>query len=128
MPIQSITVKKVASYDNTGVTLNNIKKLNFFIGFNGTGKSTIAKFLHNVSLPTAEQDAAYSDCSITGYNPTNEKIIVYDERFKKENFIDNDKLKGVFSLNKTNAVIDRKISDYENEIIRIEQRSQDLIN
>ena len=45
MPIQSITVKKVASYDNTGVTLNNIKKLNFFIGFNGTGKSTIAKFL-----------------------------------------------------------------------------------
>lgn len=128
MPIQSITLKKVASYDNTGVTLNNIKKLNFFIGFNGTGKSTIAKFLHNVSLPTAEQDAAYSDCSITGYNPTNEKIIVYDERFKKENFIDNDKLKGVFSLNKTNAVIDRKISDYENEIIRLEQRSQDLIN
>lgn len=128
MPIQSITVKKVASYDSNGVTLNNIKKLNFFIGCNGTGKSTIAKFLRNVSLPTAEQDAAYNDCSITGYNPANEKIIVYDERFKKENFIDNDKLKGVFSLNKTNAAIDRKISDYENEIIRIEQRNIDLAN
>jgi len=120
MPFTSITIKNVASYDSTGVSVTNLRKLNFFFGYNGTGKSTIAKFLRNVSLPTAEQSADYSDCSCSGYDSSKENILVYDDIFKKENFVDTDKMKGIFSLNHSNTVIDKKISLIEEEIEKYE--------
>ena len=43
--ITKINVKNVASYNPTaGVEINDLKKVNFFFGFNGSGKSTIAKY------------------------------------------------------------------------------------
>lgn len=126
MPIQTITLRNIASYDASGISLNNLKKLNFFVGFNGTGKSTIAKFLHNTALPAAEQSITFQDCLCSGFVPTNERILVYDESFKKENFIDSDKLKGVFSLNKANAAIDTQIANYESELNKLEQELQGL--
>lgn len=32
MPITSLTIRNVASYDAVGVTLSNLKKLNFSLG------------------------------------------------------------------------------------------------
>ena len=63
MPITSLTIRNVASYDAVGVTLSNLKKLNFFFGYNGTGKSTIVRCIRNMSLPIAEQLPEYKDCS-----------------------------------------------------------------
>ena len=122
MPISSITIKNVASYNSEGVILDDLTKLNFFIGYNGTGKSTIARYLRNVSLKPEEQDSIYADCSLSGYNPSQEIILVYDEQFKKRNFITSNKLKGVFSLNQKNAEIDKKILLCESELNKIEQK------
>jgi wobble nucleotide-excising tRNase len=113
MPITSITIKNVASYDNSGVTINNLKKLNFFIGSNGSGKSTIARCIRNHSLQASLQDQAYKDCKILGYNPSQEEMLIYDELFKQTNFIETNEIKGVFSLNSTNAAIDSKIKEIE---------------
>ena len=37
--ITSLLIKNVASYDaSDGVEINDLKRVNFFFGFNGTGK------------------------------------------------------------------------------------------
>ena len=82
--ISRLVIKNVASYDATGVDVDTNKKINFFFGYNGSGKSTIAKYLHNITLPTTEQSSDFVDCSQIGYDPLAQTILVYDEEFKKE--------------------------------------------
>ncbi|MBA5793915.1 MULTISPECIES: AAA family ATPase [unclassified Flavobacterium] len=120
--INSIAIKNVASYDDTGINLSDLKKINFFFGFNGSGKSTIAKFLHNLSLSPDQFSSDYSSCTQNGYNSTNHYILTFDEKFTEENFINNENLKGVFSLNQANELIDTKISEEELKIENINNR------
>lgn len=40
-----IDIKDVASFDKDGVTFSNLQKVNFIYGGNGTGKTTISRFL-----------------------------------------------------------------------------------
>ena len=85
--INSITLKNIASYDSTnGVQLNELKKLNFFFGFNGSGKSTIAKYIYNLSLSDNEKSTDFVNCSQNGYDSENEQILVFDENFTEINF------------------------------------------
>lgn len=116
MAISSLTIKKVASYDDNGVELRNLKKLNFFFGYNGSGKSTIARYLHNLSLPLNEQSLNYNSCTQEGYSKEEYSIIVFDEYFKQKNFFEQDSLKGIFSLNQANEHIDKLIKDYNDKI------------
>ncbi|MEQ9297295.1 MAG: AAA family ATPase [Cyclobacteriaceae bacterium] len=115
--IEKILIKDVASYDpEEGVELVDLKKLNFFFGANGSGKSTIAKYLSNLCLSEAERDNAFRKCSENGYDPVSHQILVFDENFTENNFNRNALLKGVFSLNSANETIDQKISDEESLI------------
>lgn len=43
--IKKITISDVASYDKEGVVLDNLQRVNFIYGGNGTGKTTISRFL-----------------------------------------------------------------------------------
>lgn len=123
--INSLIIKKVASYDDTGINITDLKKVNFFFGFNGTGKSTIAKYIYNLSLPPNQISNDYSYCSQIGYDVSNHHILTFDEKFTEENFINNDNLKGVFSLNQTNEIIDSQISDEETKIRNFQERLQE---
>src|SRR3972149_726541 len=115
--ITSLTIKNVATYDSViGVLITDLKKVNFFFGFNGLGKSTIAKYLYNLSLDSSQQNTDFNQCSNVGYNATQHQIITFNEDFVEENFIAKSDLKGVFSLNQSNAVIDHHISDVESNI------------
>lgn len=108
--IESILLKNIASYDQNGIEITDLKKVNFFFGANGSGKSTIAKYLHNLSKNTTDRTADFDDCENNGYDQVNHQILVYDENFVDENFNRNSVLKGVFSLNQTNDTIDRQIA------------------
>jgi wobble nucleotide-excising tRNase len=119
--ISRLVIKNVASYDATGVDVDTNKKINFFFGYNGSGKSTIAKYLHNITLPTTEQSSDFVDCSQIGYDPLAQTILVYDEEFKKENFILKDEQRGIFSLNKTNDIVDKQIDTLNDEIKKIQK-------
>lgn len=125
--IKSLTIKKVATYDDTGVQINDLKKVNFFFGFNGSGKSTIVKYLYNLSLPDAQKNEDFNDCSNTGYDTVNHQILTFDEVFIDENFNKSPVLRGVFSLNQINEIIDGQIKDEEIIISgynkRIEERN-----
>ncbi len=115
--ISSLTIKNVATYDNiNGVTINDLKKVNFFFGFNGSGKSTISKYLRNLSLAAPQQNQNFSSCSNIGYSNSLHQILTFNEDFIEENFRRSADLKGVFSLNQANAAIDQQIADDEEAI------------
>lgn len=116
--IKSINIKNIASYDENGVQINDLKKVNFFFGFNGAGKSTIAKFLYNLSLDNTKRDIHFNNCSQNGYDEANHQLLIFDENFTEINFNKNPLLKGVFSLNETNDIIDDQIKT-EEELIKL---------
>lgn len=119
--ITSLNIKNVATYDPVnGVPIADLKKVNFFFGFNGSGKSTIAKYLRNLSLDSSLQNTYFSQCSNVGYNRANHQLLIFNEDFIEENFKRNQEIKGVFTLNQTNATIDQQISDEENNITAYE--------
>ncbi len=126
--IEKISLKNVASYDSIdGVQLNDLKKLNFFFGFNGSGKSTIAKFFYNLSLSDSEKSTDFNNCFQNGFNPSSEQILVFDENFTEINFNKNSFLKGVFSLNQKNGIIDIQIKGQE-KLIESNKKKQEKKN
>jgi wobble nucleotide-excising tRNase len=115
--ITSLNIKNVATFDSAnGILINDLKKVNFFFGFNGSGKSTIAKYLRNLSLDAANQNPIFDQCSNTGYDSSQHQILTHNEEFIEENFKRSDEFRGVFSLNQSNAAIDQQITDKETDI------------
>lgn len=145
--ITNIKIKNVATYDPlNGVQLDNLKKINFFFGFNGSGKSTIGKYLQNLKVEQTKKNIDFEDCSSIGYDSNKFQILTFNEDFVEDNFISKSELKGIFSLNESNDIVDKqilneelKIEGFEKQIeknrTRIEnfttnqeKRKEDLIN
>lgn len=117
--IDSIHIKSVASYDENGAEIQNLKKLNFFFGANGTGKSTIARYLYNLAMAEEEKDFHFSKSKQSGFDSTRETIKVFDADYVSRNFYNNDSLDSVFSLNEKNEAIDKEITNKEADVKRI---------
>jgi len=88
--IESITIKKVASFDDTGIPINDLKKINFIYGANATGKTTISNLIDNTD------DFNFQHCSVGWKHNQPLKTLVYNKNFRDSNF--GSKLKGVFTL------------------------------
>lgn len=114
--IETITIKNVASYSTTGCNITDLKKVNFFFGANGSGKTTITRFLHYLVQPTEPSSESYKDCSQVGYDPTKEVIKVFNNDYVQANFYEKEDLDGVFSLNEKNETIEKQIKTKEKQI------------
>lgn len=88
--INSITMRRCATYDAEGVSIENCQKINFIYGPNGSGKSTISNYLQNTS------EAIYSNCKIQWENDITAELVVYNRYFRERNFKGN--IAGVFTL------------------------------
>jgi wobble nucleotide-excising tRNase len=87
--IESILIKNVATYDNVGVQIIDLKKINFIYGANASGKTTISNFLVQPEL--------FADCSLTWKNAQELKVLAYNKAFRDKNF-GKGKIAGVFTL------------------------------
>ncbi|WP_173915921.1 AAA family ATPase [Halobacillus sp. Marseille-Q1614] len=115
--IEKISIKKVASYDSTGIQVN-LSKINYIYGSNGTGKTTISELLRNSDKPK------YSYCNIERKQESSDfDLYVYNRSFVQENFNIRNEIKGIFTLGKESTdildLIDEKMKDAEKHQGRI---------
>lgn len=90
--ITNIKLHNIATYVNP-VEINDLKKINFIYGSNGTGKTTLSNFLYDST------SLKYSDCTKKWKNDTELDVLVYNKKFR-EDYFGESKLKGVFTLGK----------------------------
>ncbi len=107
-----LKLKNVTSYNKTIFTsIDLTKKINILYGQNGCGKSTISNFFYN----TTHKDFEECECSLLN----DHRPIVYNSKFIEDNFYNAKEQKGVFTLSKKNA-------DIEKELAIKEKLKQDL--
>lgn len=102
--IQNITIKDIATYDNSGIQVSDLKKVNFIYGANGCGKTTISNFLFN------NFDEKFSNCSLAWQSDISLNTLVYNKEFRERNF-GKGKLSGVFTLGEATAEQVKAIAD-----------------
>lgn len=88
--------------------LETEQKVNLIYGLNGTGKTTLSNLLYDTNqteLPTGVNlEYSNGSDSIDSY-----EIIVYNQRFVKDNFYESSEIKGIFSLSKDNTEAQKAI-------------------
>lgn len=105
--ISRISLKSVATYDEDGITLDNLKKINFIYGNNGTGKTTITEFIRNPEN--------FKNCSLE-WKDENMVTYVYNRNFVKENFRLDNPIKGIFTLGKDSVDLKVTIDDLKEKV------------
>lgn len=118
--IKTLKMKNCASYDSTGITIEECKKVNFIYGPNGSGKSTISNFLYD------QENDLYKDCEIKWEFDTPTNIIVYNKNFKKKNFLGD--MAGVFTLGKDSISDLEKIEELKKKRDLIAKDIRDYTN
>lgn len=88
--IESITIKNVASFDETGIQINELRKINFIYGANGSGKTVISNLL-------SDSDSKFISASVNWQHNQPLNSLVYNKRFRESNF-GTGTIKGVFTL------------------------------
>ena len=91
--IKEIHMKGCATYDMTGASLVDCKKVNFIYGANGSGKSTISNFLAD------QMSIKYAHSSIVWSSSDTTEINVYNREFRELNIQKSD-IEGVFTIGK----------------------------
>lgn len=89
--LESISIKKIATYDDAGIQITDLKKINFVYGANGSGKTTLTKL---IDKPT---DSLFTGCSLVWKNGLDLKALVYNKDFRDKNF-GKGNIDGVFTL------------------------------
>lgn len=94
--IKSITINNVATFSSDNATLSNCDKINLVFGSNGSGKTTIGKYLESVN--NTLDSAEFQSCSVDIIGDSNLDILVYNRDFKERNFRRDSSFAGVFTL------------------------------
>jgi wobble nucleotide-excising tRNase len=90
--LESIHLRSVATYSDTGVRIDDLKPINFIYGANGSGKTTISNFLAD-----GNSQNIFRACDKEWLGGGELDIIVYNKQFKEDNF-KRENIDGVFTL------------------------------
>lgn len=113
--LESIIIKRIATYCETGIQITDLKKINFIYGANGSGKTTITKFIDKCS------EAAFVDCSLIWKNGMPIKALVYNKDFRDRNF-GKGKIDGVFTLGQATKEEIETIKKMQSELQEIKDK------
>lgn len=89
--VEHFSIKEVATYNESGIQVSNLKKINFIYGANGSGKTTVTKFLYN------PENSVFHKCSLKWLGEMPVKALVYNKEFRDRNF-GKGNIDGVFTL------------------------------
>ncbi|AMQ26602.1 TPA: AAA family ATPase [Legionella pneumophila] len=109
--IESLSISKVATYDEQAQSLSGLSKFNFIFGSNGTGKTTISRVIADPE--------GYEHCTTKWTSNTKLQTLVYNRDFIDSNFNPSTEIKGVFTLGKENI-------ELQSEILRAKSDVEEL--
>ena len=73
--IQDLAIKNIATFDSTGIRFDNLERINFIYGPNGSGKTTISSLLNSEK----------QECTVSWVANHPLDIYVYNKDFKEKN-------------------------------------------
>lgn len=114
--IEKIEIKNTATYIDE--TLDNLSKVNFIYGNNGSGKTTISRIINNESV--------FPNCKILWKENRPLDRVVYNSDFIRDNFEQSDEIKGIFTLGKEEANTQKRIKDELNSIEEVNTKINEL--
>lgn len=98
--IKRIEIKEVATFDSTGINIDDLKAINVIYGSNGTGKSSISRVL--------AQAEAFPQCHIEWKDGIPMDVLTYNKDFSDKNY--SEQMPGVFTLGEAAGEILNEIS------------------
>lgn len=108
--IEKIKLFSVATFTNETV-IDKLKKINFFYGANGSGKTTITRVLSSLDN--------YANCQITWKNNSKLKTLVYNEDFIDNYFYNKDFLNGIYTIGEGAKETEEKIKQVKEELNKL---------
>ncbi|NWN60090.1 AAA family ATPase [Pseudomonas allii] len=115
--IDLVSLKGVTSYPSgASVTLGPLTRVNLIYGLNGSGKSTIANYLQELT------HGHYRHCQV---NPavSQDQVFVYNQAFVEKNF-HSETQPGIFTLNQGNIEAEAAIREDEQSLEETRLESQ----
>ncbi|WP_294288771.1 AAA family ATPase [uncultured Chryseobacterium sp.] len=113
--LESITIRGIATYDPTGIKIENLRKINFIYGANGCGKTTLSKYIYDNSNPI------YDACNLGWKDGLPVNVLVYNKDFRDRNF-GKGKIDGVFTLGEATKEDIEKIEKMQQELADLKSR------
>lgn len=107
--IQRISIKDIATFDSTGIVMEDMKPINVIYGSNGTGKSTISRIL--------AQAGSFPQCEVVWKDGTPLDVLAYNKDFCDKNY--SEQMPGVFTLGEAASDILNEISDKKSKLDEI---------
>ncbi|WP_371246773.1 AAA family ATPase [Mycoplasmopsis agassizii] len=114
--IKDIKIKNVASYDQKGIEITELKKFNFFFGHNGSGKTTISRIIQDINK--------YNESHINWVNNISIETYVYNKDFIQNNF--SQTIKGVFTLGEGGIELEKLINETKNKKDELEKEKNEI--
>lgn len=107
----------VATYLNL-VRLNDLRRINYIFGANGTGKTTISRVIAQLQ--------GHDHCQLVWQGGIMLECMVYNRDFVDRNFNQEGPLQGVFTLGENQVEAEREIARLQPEIVKITDQISSL--
>jgi wobble nucleotide-excising tRNase len=115
--IDAISLKDTASFGNTSEKLEDLRKVNYVFGSNGTGKTTISRAISG--------DKRCGNCEVLWQQNIPLEVLVYNRDFVQKHFGADNELAGVFTLGEKNVETLKEIEKIYGEVDNI---STDIVS
>lgn len=122
--IKKITIRDVASYDSEGVVLDDLQKVNFIYGGNGTGKTTLSRCV-NTYHPNHE----YEEHSELVWDSEEVEVLAYNSDFKQQNLQAD--IAGIFTIGEEFIQLEKDLAPFREKRLdcaKIEAKAYKLLN